>query len=566
MSRRTPAYRAAFASWMARTSFWVMTIRGEPGPPPRGGRTRTCARRGRSRGERAASDPSTIPSVVTMPARNISAMTSTMPDPQMPVTPEPPDDALEARLVRPARRADDPEPRLERRPVDPDPLDRAGRGALAAADLGALEGRPGRARRGEEPALVAEDDLGVGADVDREAHGLRAMRLLGQDHPGRVGADVAGDAGQDVDPAARVEVQVELGGGRADGPVGGQGEGRRAERDRVDPEEQVVHDRVADDGQFEDVGHRDPGRRGQAGDEAVERLAHGAGHLAGALVVHHRVRDPAHQVLAEADLRVHHPVRRQHRAVGQVGQVPGDRGRADVDRDAVRLLVQPGPDRDDRGPLVDGHRHPAAILLQRGVEDPDHRDVRLETLELPVAGELDLEPVQVAGRGGQLGRRDLDVVEADDRIDLERAHVEALADDLAVDLALGRDVDDRVAEKPGRTAQPAVIGEAARRAVLLLDRAPGRQVLRQRRDAVLREGAQALDDLAPAAQPAPTAGGIDVDAERAPGVQDGRAGREAAAPARRREDDERLLGRGHRPVRRPGTQPRCRDRGRPDRG
>ena len=30
MSRRAPAYRAAFASWMARTSFWVMVRRGEP--------------------------------------------------------------------------------------------------------------------------------------------------------------------------------------------------------------------------------------------------------------------------------------------------------------------------------------------------------------------------------------------------------------------------------------------------------------------------------------------------------------------------------------------------------
>ena len=70
-------------------------------------------------------------------------------------------------------------------------------------DLGALEGRAGRARRGEQPALVAEDDLGVRADVDDERHPLGLVRLLGEDHARRVGADVAGDAGQDVDARAR---------------------------------------------------------------------------------------------------------------------------------------------------------------------------------------------------------------------------------------------------------------------------------------------------------------------------------------------------------------------------
>jgi hypothetical protein len=60
-------------------------------------------------------------------------------------------------------------------------------------------------------------------------------------------------------------------------------------------------------------------------------------HLAGTLGMHHRVRDAAHQILAEADLRVHHAVAGKDRAVGQVSQVAGDRRRADVNRHAVRL-------------------------------------------------------------------------------------------------------------------------------------------------------------------------------------------------------------------------------------
>ena len=88
----------------------------------------------------------------------------------------------------------------------------------------------------------------------------------------------------------------------------------------------------------------DAGPHRQRGDQPVERLAHGGGHLAGALGMHHRVRDAAHQVLAEPDLRVHHAVAGEDRAVGQVGEVAGDRRRADVDGDAVGRLVEARPD------------------------------------------------------------------------------------------------------------------------------------------------------------------------------------------------------------------------------
>ena len=91
--------------------------------------------------------------------------------------------------------------------VDADALDRAGRGPLAAADLGALEGGAGRRRGREQAVAVAEHDLGVGADVDDERR-PRSVGRLGEDHAGGVGADVAGDAGQDVDAGARMGAQV----------------------------------------------------------------------------------------------------------------------------------------------------------------------------------------------------------------------------------------------------------------------------------------------------------------------------------------------------------------------
>ena len=90
---------------------------------------------------------------------------------------------------------------------------------------------------GEQEVPVPENDLGVRADVDDELDDLGLVGRLGQDHAGRVGADVAGDARQDVDPGAGMGEQVELVGPDRDRPVGGQRERRRAERDRVDPEQ-----------------------------------------------------------------------------------------------------------------------------------------------------------------------------------------------------------------------------------------------------------------------------------------------------------------------------------------
>ena len=247
------------------------------------------------------------------------------------------------------------------------------------------------------------------------------------------------------------------------------------------------------------------------------------GHLAGALGMHHRVRDAAHQVLAEPDLRVHHAVAGEDRAVGQVGEVARDRRRADVDGDAVGRLVEPRPDADDLVSLVDRDGHAVLALLERRLERPDDLEVRLEIGQLPLALERLEQPREVAGRRRQLGRRDLDVVEPDDRVDDEVADVEALAHDLAMDLALGRDVDEDVAADLGRARQPPVGGQALLVAVGRLERRERRQVAGLRDDPVLRELAETLGHLAAAADPAPAADRIDVDAERARRVEDRRA-------------------------------------------
>jgi hypothetical protein len=122
-------------------------------------------------------------------------------------------------------------------------------------------------------------------------------------------------------------------------------------------------------------------------------------------------------------------------------------------------------------------------------------------------------------------------VEPDDGIDDELANRHALPDDLPVNLALGRDVDEEVTMDLGPTAEASFRSEAAELVVLGLIGAPGREVGARRLDPVLREAALAGDDLTAAAQAAPAADGIEVDAERAGGIEDRGSGLEPATPA-----------------------------------
>ena len=384
----------------------------------------------------------------------------------------------EALVVRPGIDADDAEPRLQRLAVDAHALDGARRGALPRADLGALERRARGRARGEEPALVAEHDLGIRADVHDEGHRVGLVRLLREDHAGRVRPDVAGDAGQHVDPGARMRSHTQFRGGQLDRGVGGQRERRGAEWRRIDAEQEVVHDRVADDRELEDLGSLDPGFVPERRQQAVKGLADRFRELDLAAGMHHHVAHPAHEVLAEADLRVHHAGAREDGAVGQVDEVPGDRRGADVDGDAECAVVEARPDRDHVAATVDRHRDPVRARGQGGLQPADHRQVGGEAVQVPFGAERVEEAPQVPGRGGEIRFRDVHGVQPDDGVHLEGPRREVLAHDLLVDLALGRDVDDGVTEQRRRAGQPAVRRQAVLVPVGRLDLTGDAQMLR----------------------------------------------------------------------------------------
>ena len=165
----------------------------------------------------------------------------------------------------------------------------------------------------------------------------------------------------------------------------------------------------------------DPGAGEQLTDQFVDRFAHGRRQLAITTGVHHHVRHPAHQVLAEADLRVHPPAAGEDVAAEQGAEVASDGRRADVDRDAVGLVDESRPDGDDLA-TADGHRRRATS--ERPVDDRQHgRGDRRDPLAVLVG---DCSGQQLGGGqpGAELGGGDLDVAEGEQRVDDELGQVE----------------------------------------------------------------------------------------------------------------------------------------------
>ena len=365
-----------------------------------------------------------------------------------------------------------------------------------------------------------------------------------------------GDAGQQVEPGVRMHREIDLARPQGHRVRGCQRERGPAEFNRVDAQQQVVHHRVADEDALENVGGGDPGLRGDLADQGVDRLAHRLGHLDRPAGVHQRIRDPAHQVLAEADLRVHQAGRRLDLAAGQVAEMAGDGGRADVEGGAVeRALVIARPDlhdpRRDAPPIIgavviDRDRDLPLAVAQRRLQPLHGAQVADHAGQRPLLGQRRDQALQIARRLVHVGLGDLDVVEPGGRIHDDLARLGAFAHDLLVDLALGGHVDHHVALDPGLAAEPAALDQAAFRIVALLDLVPRAQRVLAHRDAVLGELAEGRGDLAFRADAAPAADRVEIDAEGARGGQDRGAGGKPAPLARRGEDHQGVArGVGH---------------------
>ena len=138
-------------------------------------------------------------------------------------------------------------------------------------------------------------------------------------------------------------------------------------------------------------------------------------------------------------------------------------------------------------------------------------------------------------------RIDFDIVEFHHRIELDVAYFGTLSDELAVHLAFGRDIDNKVALKRSLAAEAAALFQSLSLVEPILDLAAGRCMAGTRRNAVFGEFALAQHYLTAAAETTSTANRIQIHAKLLRGLQDRRADGKPAALAGGGEDDQRVV-------------------------
>ena len=177
---------------------------------PRAAHRRRCARWARRAALRAASSPSITPSWLMMPARYISAITSMIPEPQMPVTP--------------VRATASSKPGSSDHRSEPMTLKR---GSSVAGSMRTRSIAPGAARC---PQLICAPSNAGPVGLEQASRRVRLPSTisalvptstssvsfvgevgpLGEDHAGGIRAHVTGDARQDVDARVRVQRESDL--------------------------------------------------------------------------------------------------------------------------------------------------------------------------------------------------------------------------------------------------------------------------------------------------------------------------------------------------------------------
>ncbi len=195
--------------------------------------------------------------------------------------------------------------------VDPHLINGPYRGPHPRLHPRALESRSRRAGAGDQPVEVAQHDLAVGANINKQGELLRLVHQGAEHARGDVGADIAAHSGQAIHCGLGIDVQAQF--ARPDrqrmvhrGNVGLQTNGFRPH-----PQEQVNHGGIAGHGGLVNLRRRDALALGQILYQTVQGLNHQPLEVfqtTGALGVH----DARDDVLATGDLlvilgsRVHH--------------------------------------------------------------------------------------------------------------------------------------------------------------------------------------------------------------------------------------------------------------------
>ena len=142
-------------------------------------------------------------------------------------------------------------------------------------------------------------------------------------------------------------------------------------------------------------------------------------HIGFSTGVHHDIGYPAHQILSEADLRIHDAVGGQHIACHQVTQVCSDRGRAYINSNAQCLFCKAWPYSDDIMVLCNSDGNLPVILTQCLLQRGQDRWFHGKVSQVPFVFKCSLQALQVPARCVHVRFLHFNIVKTHKRVELD---------------------------------------------------------------------------------------------------------------------------------------------------
>ncbi len=208
----------------------------------------------------------------------------------------------------------------------------------------------------------------------------------------------------------------------------------------VNPQQQMVHHRVADQNTFNDLRTVNQCLGCDLPDQRVDCFAYSLGHLSMAAGIHHGIRNTRHQVFAKADLRVHQ-TRRGFDVTGRkIAKMTGNRGRAHIKGNAIdRPVIIPRPDLND-APVrasptgVNRNRDLPFALAKCRLQHLQRAQITDDVGKLPLVPQRFQQTFQIALRIVHVWLSDFDIIKPRRWIHDDLASLCPFADDLFVNL------------------------------------------------------------------------------------------------------------------------------------
>ena len=154
--------------------------------------------------------------------------------------------------------------------IDPDSLDRSRGRPHSEADMGPFQGRTGGAGGRQQSLAVPQDHLSIRSHVDDQDLLLAAVRFFGNQDGHIVRPDEPGLDGQKMDVGCGMSLQLQFPCLDVEGTADGRREGGDPQRPGIDAQQEMVHDRVADNRQFKDSVGGDAAFGRYVSDQAVK--------------------------------------------------------------------------------------------------------------------------------------------------------------------------------------------------------------------------------------------------------------------------------------------------------